>query len=102
MVQFANISLPAMLEESVQRGLIETDDVLAVPLRVSGQEMRGEDRNVLFALTHGREVDLDRVQAEQQVLAKAPARYLLGEIGVGSGDHADVHPLCLRGSDAFH
>ena len=53
--------------------------------------MRGQQRNVLAAIAQRRQMDLDRVQAEQQILAEAARGHLLVQVGVGRRDHAHVH-----------
>ena len=61
--------------------------------------MVGELEDVLAPLAQGRQLDLDRVEPEQQVLAEAA---LVGELvgrAIGRGDHPDVDRHRLVGAD---
>src|SRR5205823_7513988 len=59
--------------------------------RVPGREILGEQRNVLAALPQRRNADADHVEAIEEILAKLPAFYRLGEVLVGGRDDARVH-----------
>jgi hypothetical protein len=50
----------------------------------------GERRDIFAAAAQGGELDLDGVEAEEEVFAKAAGGGFGVEVGVGGGDHADV------------
>ncbi len=64
--------------------------------------MRGQRRDVFAALAQRREVNFDRVEAEEEVCAEAAVGDFFVEVGVGRGDDADVDPAGFRGADALH
>ena len=61
-----------------------------------------QQRDVLAPLAQGRQLDLDRVQPEQQVLAEAAFRRRAARRAVGRGDHPDVDRHRLVGADRDH
>ena len=63
------------------------------------QEVVGEQRDVARPLAQRRDVDLDHVQAVEEVLAEAALLELLLEVAVGGGHDAHVH---LEGLVAAH
>ncbi len=65
-------------------------DLLAVTLGVAGEEMRGKGRDVFAALTQGRQVNLDRIEAEEEFRAEVLAFDFGADVGVGGRDDADV------------
>src|SRR3989442_2810697 len=64
-------------------------------------EVGGKQRDVLPALRQPWHMDLNDVQAKEQVLAKPSFLYRLLEIDVCGGDHADIHPDDRVSSQAF-
>ena len=79
MVELADVARPAVGEQRLHRRGLEARDALAVALGVALQEVPGQQRDVLPPLAQRRHVDLDRVQAEEKVLAEAPGRDLGAE-----------------------
>jgi len=69
-IELADVAGPRMIEQRLQRRRLETGDVLPVSLRVLAQEVGGQRRNVLAAFAQRRQLDLDGVQPEQQILAE--------------------------------
>ena len=53
---------------------IEPGQMLAIALRVLVQEVLRQERDVLAAIAERRQVDLDRIEAEQQILAELAGR----------------------------
>ena len=100
-IELADVARPRMLEQRLQRRRFEAADVLAVALRVLPQEVRRERGNVLAPLAQRRQLDLDRVQPEQQVLPEAAGRDLLAEVRVGRRDDAHVDLARARRADAL-
>src|SRR5437762_171222 len=62
---------------------------------------RGQRGNVLAAIAERRQMDLDRVQAEHQVLAEMPGGDFGPEVRVGRRDHANVDAARLGRSYAL-
>src|SRR4029079_10169074 len=77
MIQFAHVAWPGVLEQHLHGAGLEAGQPLAIALRMLPQEMLGEQRQVLAAIAKRGQPDLDRVQAEQQILpASARPRFL--------------------------
>jgi len=57
-----------------------------VPLGVLPEEVVRQRRDVLAPLAQRRQIDLDRVQAEEQVLAEAARRHFFPKVRVGRRD----------------
>src|SRR5207249_3142235 len=91
-IQLADVARPRMIEQRLQRPRLEAGDVLPVPLRVLPEEVVGERGDVLAPLAKRRQLNLDRVQPEEQVLAEAARRDLFGEVRVRRRDdpHIDL------------
>jgi hypothetical protein len=73
-VELADVAGPGVAAHARRGLLVEPGDRLAVALDVLLQEMLGEEVDVLAALAQRRQVDLDRVEAEEEVLAECPRR----------------------------
>src|SRR5207247_10974886 len=86
MIQFAHVAGPGMLVKSFERRGIESGDVFAIALRVAVKEMVRQEIDVFAAVAQRRQVNLNGVQTEEQVLAKA----------AGSGFRIDVRVACCR------
>ena len=76
-IQLADVALPGMLQHQLQGRAVEPADAFAIALRVRCQKMRAQQRNVFAPFPQRRQMDLDGVQAEQQVLPEAPGIALL-------------------------
>src|SRR3954454_7532689 len=61
----------------------------------------GEERYVLLTLAEGRQLQLDRVEPEQEIAPERAARDLGGEVGVRRRDQAHVDLQCSRRADAL-
>ena len=70
-IQLAHVARPAMVDQDLHRRGIEPGERLAIALRVLAQEVLGEQRDVLAPIAQRRQVDLDGVQPEEQVLPEA-------------------------------
>src|SRR4051812_596732 len=100
-IELADVARPAVIEQELHRTGVEAREVLAVSLRMLLEEVTREQRHVFAALAHGRKVDLDRVQTEQQVLPESPSRHFLVEVGIGGREDPDVHATRPRRSDTL-
>ena len=107
MIELADVARPAVLEQHLHRAALEAGEPLAVALRVLAEEVLREQRQILAAVAQRRQPDLDRVQAEQQVLPEPAGADLVVQLGVGRRDDPDVdaprarrsEPLELAGLD---
>src|SRR4029077_16630502 len=70
-IEFADVAGPGMLVQELHGHRIETGDVFAIALGVAAEEMMREEIDIFFALAQRREMDLDGVQAEKEILAEA-------------------------------
>jgi hypothetical protein len=100
-VELAHVARPAVDRERGERVAVEARDRLAIALRVQAQEMGCEQRDVLAPLAQRGHVDLDRVEAEQQVLTEPPVRHLLPQVGVRGRKDAHVGAARARRADAL-
>ncbi len=92
---------PAVIDERPQRGWIEAGDGLAISLRVRGQEAGGQPWNVFAPIAQRRQMNLDRVETEEQILPEPPGRDFGVEIGVGRRDQPDVRLSRARRSETL-
>src|SRR5665213_2906627 len=82
MLQLTNVTGPGVLHQRLHRGLIETGQLLVVTCGLAIEKMRSERRNVFSALAQRRQLQLDRVEPEQQILAEPPRCDFLAWIDV--------------------
>src|ERR1700683_374308 len=101
MVQLSNITRPRMVEKDLHRHRLEAFQLLAIALRRLPEKMMREERNIFLALAKRREVDLDSVQTEKEILAKAATGDLHLDVGVRGGEDANVHPASGGRAHAF-
>ena len=98
-IEFADVSGPRMIEQCLQSRRFERGDVLPIALRVLAQEVRGQRRDVLAPLAKRRQSNLDRVQAEEQVLPEPAGGHFFAEVRVGGRDDADIGLTGARRAD---
>ena len=79
--------------------VIEARDRLPVALDVLLEEVLGQQLDVLPALAQRRQVDRDRVEPEEEILAEPAGGDLRRKVGVGGGDEPHVGPDRPRGAD---
>src|ERR1700690_4064117 len=101
MIEFANIAGPGMVEKNLHRDGFEAFEMLPVTLRRLPEKMVREKRNIFLALAKRRQMNLDRVQAEEQIFAKAAASNLRLHVRIGGGKDANVHAARGGRADAF-
>src|SRR5690349_4502060 len=98
MIQLAHISRPRVAQEQLHRVGRETvTELLVIAHAVASEEMRGEERYVFPSLTERWQLQLDRVEAKQQVLPEPPRADLAVDVRVGGRDDAHVgssRPRC--------
>src|SRR5882757_8688911 len=85
-----------MLMKNLRGDGIESTDRFAVALRIAAQKMMRQQINVLFTLAQRRQMNLDGIQAEQQILAKAPRCSLGRDIHIGRGDDTYIDAARAR------
>src|ERR1700739_1055132 len=64
--------------------------------------MHRQSRNIFSPLTQGRQMDFDRIQAKQEVLAKLSCLARILKVGIGRRDNADVDLSAAGRAHAFH
>ena len=97
--ELADVAGPVVGLELVDGGVGDFDAGAAVLLTELGEELAGEERDVLFAVAQGRDVEGDDVEAVEEVFAEVAAGDLLFEVFVGGGDDADVDVRGGGGAD---
>src|SRR5215472_18036945 len=101
MIQFPHVAGPGMLVKSFERRGIESGDVFAIPLRVAVKEMVRQEIDVFATVAQRREVYLDGVQTEEQVLTKAAGSGFRIDVRIGCRQDPHVHAARGRGANAL-
>ena len=90
-LQLAHVAGPIVRHEDVDRLVAHPVD--AGPLQAQSlpiDEVAHQERDVLAPLAQRGEMDMDHLQAVEEILPEAPRPHGGGQIGVGSGDEAEV------------
>src|SRR5438445_13120708 len=101
MIQFAHVAGPGMLMKRFERRGIESGDVFAIALRVAVKEMVRQEIDVFAAVAQRRQVNLNGVQTEEQVLAKAAGSGFRIDVRVGCCQNPHVHAASGRGANTL-
>src|SRR4051812_45514498 len=101
MIELPDVPGPRVLDEDLHGTGVEPREMLAISCRMPPQEMHRERRNVLAPLAQRGEMQLDRVDAEEQVFAKTTGGHLLVQPCVRRRDHTHVDVSCLRRANAL-
>ncbi len=80
MIELANVAGPRVVEQRLQGGRLEARQVLPVSLRMLPEKVSGERRDVFAAVAERRQLDLDGVEPEQEILTKAPGADFFSEV----------------------
>ena len=75
--------------------------LLAIAGAVAIEKVHCQQRNVFAPVAKRRQMNLDRVEPEEQVLAEVAGLGLLVQLGVGGGENAHIDAPGLRGSHAL-
>ena len=90
-LELADVAGPGEAGEAMEERLLEVHRGRPEPLREPGEEVAGEDGDVLGPLAQRRDAEVDDVEPVEQVLAEPPGPDLLREVAVGRGEDADVY-----------
>ena len=71
MIHLAHVAGPAVIHQDLHGGRIDPGQGLSIALCVLAEEMFREQRNILAPIAQRRQVNLDRVQPEVEVLAES-------------------------------
>jgi len=83
MIEFPDVAGPAVLEHRFQCAGLEAGRSLAVASGIAGEEVSGENGNIFAAIAQRGKMNLYRVEAEEQILAKAALGAFLLQVGIG-------------------
>ena len=97
--QLTDVAGPPVPGEQVQRLGTEMDVGLAQTLARVAQEERAQVRDLLATLPQRRDMDADHAEPVVEIFAELTLGHPLLEVGVGRGEHADVHCLWTRFAD---
>ena len=100
-VQLADVAGPGMLVKNLGCDGIEAGNGLAIALRVTAQEMMGEQIDIFWPLAQGWQMNFYSVEPEQEILTEATCSGFCGNVDVGGGDDADIDAARAGGADAF-
>src|SRR5581483_305543 len=98
-LKLANVARPRVCEQAIARGRRETLRRDVVGLRELADEVLDERRDVFAALRERRQLDVDDVQAVEDVLAEATGPHLAAQVLVRRGDDPDVDLHGSRGPE---
>src|SRR5205085_7682369 len=90
-LQLPDVPRPPVLGEDGERGRTQLDARLCQPVAGFAQEERTEMGNLLATLPERRDVDANHTEAVVEILPELTLRDALLEVGVGGGEHANVH-----------
>ena len=74
----------------------ETADLFTIAGFVPAKEVRGQQWNIFAALSKRGEMNLDRVDAEEEIFAEVAGLGLLVQQRVGGGEDAHIDAAGLR------
>ena len=101
MLELTDVPRPRVPEQGLYCIVREALDRISVPRPMKFEKIQGQRDDVFGPLSKWRQVDLDRIQAIQQILPELAGGQDLSEIRVGSRENADVHLPDLRRADAL-
>src|SRR5215831_8935439 len=101
MIQFAHVAWPGMFMKSFERRRIESGDVFAIALRVAVKEMVRQEVDVFAAVAQRRQVNLNGIQTEEQVLPKAAGSGFRIDVRIGCRQNPHVYAASGRGANAL-
>src|SRR5215813_6757719 len=90
-----------MLPQRLERLRRECHGAASISFAVLAQEVLRQRHNVVATFAQWRQMNLDGIQPEQQVLPKLSLRYLSGQISIGSRQQPHVHFATLGRAHAF-
>src|SRR4029077_5199015 len=94
--QFAHVPRPGVVEKRLQCCGVESFYLASVTRCVLGKKITGERWNIFFSVAQSWQMDLDRVQAEEQVFTEQPCLTSRLEVTIGSRDYAHIDFLAPR------
>ena len=100
-LQFADISRPVIVHQSLHRFGRNSGDGFSGFLCVALEKIIGERGNVFLVIAQRRNVDGHDVQAVVEVLAERAFFERGAEVAVGGGDQAHVHLVRFRSAQAL-
>ncbi len=100
-LQLADVTRPAILQELLHGALADALDALADPTHEVIDEKVREERDVLGTIAERREMNGEDVQSVVKILAESFFLNRFQEVAVGGGDDADIDPHRKVAADAF-
>ena len=94
--EFAHVARPGILHQLLHGGGREANHLLAIAGAVAVEKVRGQQRDVFAPVAQCRQVNLNGVDAEEQILTEVACLGLLVETGVGGAQNPHVHAPGLR------
>src|SRR5712692_10371515 len=79
-----------MLMHSLDGGCVKAGNIFAVALCITVEKMVRKEIDVFAPVSQRRDVDLDRIQAKQEVLTESASSGLRIDVGVRSRQHSNV------------
>src|SRR5215813_3804762 len=100
-IEFTYVPGPGVLHHRLHRSRREAANLYTITLRIPREEVRRQRWYVFPPLAQGWQVNLYRVEAKQQVLAKESTGDGLTQVGIGRRDNAHIDFLRTRRANAL-
>ena len=75
--------------------------LLAVACAIAAEKVKGQERNIFAPIAQRGNVDLNRIDAEEQIFTEVAVAGFFLQIGIGGGEDADIDLASLRGTSTF-
>src|SRR5882757_8658543 len=95
-IELPHVARPAVLEHGFQGTRLKAGAWLAIARGIAGKKVPGKHGDIFAAVTQWGKMNLDGVEAEQEIFAEAALGALLLQVGVGSREQTHIHSPGLR------
>src|SRR5882757_5333442 len=95
-IEFPHVARPAVCEHGFQGTRLKAGGWLAIARGIAGKKVPGKHGDIFAAVTQWGKMNLDGVEAEQEIFAEAALGALLLQVGVGSREQTHIHSPGLR------
>src|SRR5690348_15025952 len=100
--QFADVARPVVMQQNDLRAARESLKGFPVSLTIFLEEVAHQNRNVFGALSQPWDLNFERTQPVEKILAEAPGENFTAKVPVCRSDDAHVHFFYFRRADALN
>ena len=101
MFELTHVAWPGILHHLLHGGGRKLDHLLAVAGAIAAEKVRGKQRDIFSAIAQRGQMNLDGVDAEEQVLAEVAGLGLFLQERIGGGENSDIDTPRLLVADAL-